>query len=175
MIHATVLDTPIGPLALLAHEGNLVVSGFTADPREMHVRLPPALRSYELVEDSGEMGDIAQAHEAYFDGDLAALDTVPVRLHGSRRLERLWALLREVPPGQVLTYAELADRAGIERGARVAGAACARNLIAPAVPCHRVIPSTGGKGLKRLRGYYYGLERKDWLLRHEGVAITNDL
>lgn len=69
-----------------------------------------------------------------------------------------------------MTYAELAERAGLPRtAARAAGSACAQNLIAPFVPCHRVLPSTGGFG-----GYYYGVAVKEWLLTHEarGAAVS---
>lgn len=160
MIRTTVIETPVGPLALLEHDGALVASGFTADPTEMHDRLPTALRSYELVQ--GDLGDLAKAHEAYFAGDLDALDELPVHQVGGWRLERLWAEMRKIRAGETISYAGLAERAEIVRGARVAGAACARNLIAPAVPCHRILATGGG-----LNGYYYGLDRKDWLLRHE--------
>jgi methylated-DNA-[protein]-cysteine S-methyltransferase len=62
-----------------------------------------------------------------------------------------------------VSYAELAVRAGLPRtAARAAGSACAQNLIAPFVPCHRVLPTTGGFG-----GYYYGVPVKEWLLAHE--------
>ncbi|MBA9008019.1 MULTISPECIES: methylated-DNA--[protein]-cysteine S-methyltransferase [Thermomonospora] len=167
MINATVLDTPIGPLALLEHDGALVGGGFTADPRELHVRLHPALRAHDLTE-VDDLGDITKAHIAYFDGDLTALDTIAVHQPGTPRRERLLAALRQVRPGETVTYAELAARAGLERtAARAAGQACAQNLVAPVVPCHRVLPAAGGTGLKRYGGYYYGAERKQWLLAHE--------
>jgi methylated-DNA-[protein]-cysteine S-methyltransferase len=74
--------------------------------------------------------------------------------------------MRAVRPGTTISYTDLATRVGLPRtAARAAGAACAANLIAPAVPCHRVLRSDGSLG-----GYYYGLARKRWLLRHEGVA-----
>jgi len=83
---------------------------------------------------------------------------------GSR--ERLWAQMRAVRPGTTISYTDLAVRAGLPRtAARAAGAACAANLIAPVVPCHRVLRSDGSLG-----GYYYGLACKRWLLRHEGAA-----
>ena len=89
--------------------------------------------------------------------------------------QRLWAALRAVPPGRTLSYAQLAAEAGNPRAPRAAGAACAYNLIAPVVPCHRALRSDGSLG-----GYYYGLDRKTWLLRHEGARpglarhITSD-
>jgi methylated-DNA-[protein]-cysteine S-methyltransferase len=162
MINTTVLDTPIGPLALLVHEGTLVAAGFTPDPAELRARLPKPLREQELI--TADLGEIAKAHEAYFDGDLSALENIPVAQYGTSRLEQLWATLREVAPGETVTYGELADRAGMERAARAAGQACAKNLVAPAVPCHRVLRAGGDTG-----DYAYGADRKAWLLRHEAL------
>jgi methylated-DNA-[protein]-cysteine S-methyltransferase len=177
MIRSTVLETPIGPLALLALDGEdvpqragvaagdvLVAAGFTADPTEMHARLHPSLRSYGL-ERVDDLAEIGKAHEAYFAGDLTALDALTVYQPGSWRREALWAALREVPAGRTVTYGELAAQAGLERtAARAAGQACAQNLVAPVVPCHRVLPAAGPN---RFGGYYYGVDRKEWLLRHE--------
>ncbi|REE98319.1 methylated-DNA--[protein]-cysteine S-methyltransferase [Thermomonospora umbrina] len=166
MINAMVLDTPIGPLSLLEHDGALVAAGFTPDPREMHARLHPSLRSYDLTA-VDDLGDLGKAHSAYFDGDVAALDAVPVRQPGTPTRERLWAVLREVRASETITYGELAARAGLPPGAaRAAGQACAQNLVAPVVPCHRVLPAGGG-----LQGYYYGLERKRWLIDHEAAGL----
>jgi methylated-DNA-[protein]-cysteine S-methyltransferase len=179
MIRTTVLETPIGPLALLAVDGDslphredgfagqgtLVAAGFTADPGELHARLHPSLRSYEL-ERVDDLGEISKAHKAYFTGDLAALDSLTVYQPGSWRREALWTALRQVPAGHTLTYGQLAARAGLERAARAAGQACAQNLIAPVVPCHRVLPASGPK---KFGGYYYGTDRKEWLLRHEAA------
>lgn len=164
MISAQVLPTPAGPLALLAHGETLVAAGFTADPQEMFRRLSPQLRALPLVE-VDDLGKPAQAVRDYLDGNLTALDAVAAEQPGSERRQRLLAALRQVPPGTTVTYAELAERAGMPRSAaRAAGGACARNLVAPFVPCHRVLPSTGGLG-----GYYYGTAVKEWLLRHEGA------
>ena len=167
MIHSTVLPSPIGPLSLLALDDTLIASGFTADPGELYARLHPSLRVHDLAP-VPDLGDFGKAHLAYFDGDLTALDGLSLHHPGSPKRERLWTELRQVAAGQTVTYADLAARAGLERGARVAGQACARNLIAPAIPCHRVVASTGS-GTRRLNAYYYGLDRKQWLLRHEAA------
>ncbi|GAA2391923.1 methylated-DNA--[protein]-cysteine S-methyltransferase [Nonomuraea africana] len=162
MIDAQILPTPIGPLSLLAHEGVIVAAGFTPDPAQMFARLTPQLQALglDVVED---LGAPAEAVRAYLAGDLDALDDVPVEQPGSPTRKRLHQALREVKAGTTVSYAELAERAGMPRtAARAAGAACAQNLIAPFVPCHRVLPSTGGFG-----GYYYGVPVKEWLLGHE--------
>ncbi|WP_248961860.1 methylated-DNA--[protein]-cysteine S-methyltransferase [Sphaerisporangium perillae] len=161
-IDAQVLPTPAGPLSLLVHDGVLVAAGFTADPGQMFARLPAPLRALPL-QTVGDLGKPAQAVRDYLDGDLFALDTVEVDQPGTPTRQRLLTALRAVPAGTTVRYAELAERAGLPRtAARAAGSACAQNLIAPFVPCHRVLPSTGGFG-----GYYYGTTVKEWLLRHE--------
>lgn len=168
MIRTALLDTPIGPLALLSLDDELVAAGFTADPGELHAGLHPSLRGHVLTP-AADLGDITKAHAAYFDGDLTALDELPLRHPAPPKRDRLWTVMRQVPAGQTVTYAELAARAGLVRGARAAGQACARNLIAPAIPCHRIVASSGA-GTRRLNGYYYGLDRKAWLLEHESHA-----
>jgi methylated-DNA-[protein]-cysteine S-methyltransferase len=75
--------------------------------------------------------------------------------------------MRDVEPGTTITYGELAARAGSPLAARAAGSACADNLIAPIVPCHRIVRSGTLSGAKALGGYYYGLPTKEWLLAHE--------
>jgi methylated-DNA-[protein]-cysteine S-methyltransferase len=162
MIAAQLVPTPAGPLSLLSREGVLVAAGFTADPKEMFARLTPALRA-EGLEVVDDLGAAAAAVRAYLAGDLDALDAVPVSQPGSPVRRRLHAALREVKAGTTVSYGELAERAGLPRtAARAAGSACAQNLIAPFVPCHRVLPSGGGYG-----GYYYGVPVKQWLLAHE--------
>lgn len=172
-ILAAVLDTPIGPLSLLAHSSQqhgdrLIAGGFTARPDEMHTRLHQSLRGFPLRQvTADELPWLAKPMAAYFAGELTAMDAIPVHQPGSPGRQRLWAELRAVPPGRTVTYTELAARAGSPHAPRAAGAACALNLIAPVVPCHRAVGTDG-----RLRGYYYGLDRKAWLLRHEGARET---
>jgi methylated-DNA-[protein]-cysteine S-methyltransferase len=162
---ATVVDTPVGPLSLLVLGGQLIAGGFTTQPVVMHTRLAPPLRALPLeTVDPGDLPWLAKPVAAYFGGDLRALDGIPVYQPGSPSRQRLWAALRAVPPGTTVSYTQLAAHAGNPRAPRAAGAACAYNLIAPVVPCHRALRSDGSLG-----GYYYGLDRKTWLLRHEGA------
>ncbi|MFG6192972.1 methylated-DNA--[protein]-cysteine S-methyltransferase [Nonomuraea sp. JJY05] len=166
MIAAQLIPTPVGPLSLLSREGVVVAAGFTADPTEMFVRLTPELQS-EGLEVVDDLGAASAAVRAYLAGDLDALDAVPVAQPGSATRKRLHAALREVKAGTTVSYAELAERAGMPRtAARAAGSACAQNLIAPFVPCHRVLPSGGGYG-----GYYYGVPVKEWLIAHESRTL----
>ena len=162
---ATVLDTPIGPLSLLVQGGRLIAGGFTADPAVMHARLAVPLRALPMeAADPAGLPWLATPLARYFAGDLRALDAIPVYQPGPASRQRLWAALRAVPPGRTVSYTQLAAQSGNPRAPRAAGAACAYNLIAPVVPCHRALRSDGALG-----GYYYGLDRKTWLLRHEGA------
>jgi methylated-DNA-[protein]-cysteine S-methyltransferase len=105
---------------------------------------------------------VRAAVEAYFGGDLTALDGVPVRTNGTAFQRAVWAALRAIPAGETRTYGQLATAIGSPRAVRAAGLANGRNPIALIVPCHRVIGANG-----TLTGYAGGLERKRWLLAHE--------
>ncbi|WP_433420273.1 methylated-DNA--[protein]-cysteine S-methyltransferase [Microtetraspora malaysiensis] len=154
-------------MSVLTRDGAVVAAGFCADPHDQFVRLPAALQELPLVE--GDLGDIAQAVRDYLDGELDALDRVPTTQPGTSTRQRLYTALRSVPAGTTVSYGTLAEMAGLPKtAARAAGSACAQNLIAPFVPCHRVLPTTGGFG-----GYYYGVPVKEWLLAHESRRPTS--
>lgn len=159
-IRTATLATPVGPLTVLACGETLVGCGFTAAAGDLRARLEPPLASLPMM--AADLPWAVKPLLGYFEGDLTAIDDLPVRQHGSAGRKLLWQALRAVPAGTTVSYNELAGRAGLLRGARAAGSACAANLIAPVVPCHRVVRATGHLG-----GYYYGLDRKEWLLRHE--------
>ena len=101
---------------------------------------------------------------AYFAGDLGALAEIPVEPAGTAFQQKVWAALREIPPGRTAAYHELARRVRSPEAARAVGAACGANPIWIVIPCHRVIAAGGGLG-----GYGGGLRRKRWLLEHEGA------
>jgi methylated-DNA-[protein]-cysteine S-methyltransferase len=157
---ATTVHTPLGPFTLLGDEDGVHAAGFHATVEELRVRLPLARRTTPV-----EAGDhpAAKAVTAYFDGDTAALDAVPVALSSNSPFQReAWAALRRIPAGETLTYTELAAEAGRPEAVRAAGSACGRNPVALIVPCHRVVRTDGGLG-----GYAWGLEVKRDLLAHE--------
>ena len=114
-----------------------------------------------------DKGTVAQAVLAYSEGDSTAFDQIDVEQPGSAYRQDVWAAMREVPAGETVSYAELAQMAGRPQAHRAAASACANNLVAFAVPCHRVIRSDGGLG-----GYlYYGTDTKRRLLAREGVRL----
>jgi len=108
---------------------------------------------------------LSEIMRRYSDGDIAALDEAPVTQAGPDFRMRAWQAMRMIPAGEVLSYGDLASRAGNPGAARAAGTACALNTVMLFVPCHRIVASNG------LGGYAYGLEFKRALLRHEGYTL----
>ena len=98
---------------------------------------------------------------------MASLDEVDVELHGTDFQQRVWHALRSVAAGTTSSYAELARKVGAPAAVRAVGAANGANPVAVVLPCHRIIGSNG-----TLTGYGGGLDRKRWLLNHEGVTRT---
>ncbi|UTW14315.1 bifunctional DNA-binding transcriptional regulator/O6-methylguanine-DNA methyltransferase Ada [Marinobacterium rhizophilum] len=87
---------------------------------------------------------------------------LPLDIRGTAFQQRVWLALQKVPPGQTLSYAQLAERIGSPSAVRAVAGACAANALAVAIPCHRVVRSDGG-----LSGYRWGIERKRALLENE--------
>jgi methylated-DNA-[protein]-cysteine S-methyltransferase len=106
---------------------------------------------------------------AYLGGDLQSIDAIEVATGGTTFQRELWAALRRVPPGETVSYGELAERIGRPRAVRAVGLANGANPIGVVVPCHRVIGAD-----RSLTGYGGGLPRKRWLLEHEGVRFERD-
>jgi AraC family transcriptional regulator of adaptative response/methylated-DNA-[protein]-cysteine methyltransferase len=89
--------------------------------------------------------------------------TFPLEIRGTVFQQKVWRALRAIPPGQTLTYCEVAAAIGHPLAARAVASACAANSLAVAVPCHRVVRSDGSLG-----GYRWGVARKEKLLAREG-------
>ncbi|MDG4822881.1 methylated-DNA--[protein]-cysteine S-methyltransferase [Asanoa sp. WMMD1127] len=156
------MTTPTGPLTIVATDAGVVrAAGFTADVDELLALVHPSLRGQPRPR--ADLGPISAAVTSYLDGDLTALDAVPVEQRsGGTFLGPAWEALRTVKPGEPVTYREFAELVGNPTAIRAAAQACARNAIVPFVPCHRVLRTDGTLG-----GYRYGLEVKKWLLGHE--------
>ncbi|MBI2801810.1 MAG: methylated-DNA--[protein]-cysteine S-methyltransferase [Gammaproteobacteria bacterium] len=103
----------------------------------------------------------------YFAGDLRALERLEVHLGGTSFQREVWSALRAVPVGHTLSYGAFATQLDRPRAVRAVGHANGANPISVVVPCHRLIGANGS-----LTGYAGGLARKQWLLRHEGVALA---
>ena len=160
------MASPIGDLALFAQpdaRGRQVLVAATFDA------LPPGNRYLERYFKGCELRDaplrgLCEAFEAYFDGEAARLDTVEASPRGTTFQEEVWRALREIPAGGIESYAALSERIGRPQAVRAVARANALNPVPLVVPCHRVIGKDGS-----LTGFGGGLDRKAWLLKHEGA------
>lgn len=160
-----VFPTPAGDLAVIA-EGQVVVATSFYGMDDALVRLADRVgRGSDPQVSPGPLAGIEAVLARYAQGDLHALDEVEVSQPGGPFQQRAWKAMREIRAGTVDSYAGLAARAGSPRAYRAAGTVCSANMVAPFVPCHRVVAS-GGIG-----DYGYGLALKEALLRHEGVDV----
>jgi methylated-DNA-[protein]-cysteine S-methyltransferase len=165
-ITAGTLATEFGTLTLALSERGLVRLALPSEPVS-HV-LDGVRERYgdDIREHGPELDAARQTVASYLDGSDTSLD-VPIDWSIARGFTRSsLQRLAEVPYGTTVSYGELAARAGNERAARAAGAACATNPVAIVIPCHRVLRSDGGLG-----GFGGGLELKEALLRLEGVRL----
>jgi methylated-DNA-[protein]-cysteine S-methyltransferase len=156
------IDTPDGPFTLIEdEEGRVLSSGWTDSAEAVLARLSVGNRPDALPGRSRN----ASAVDAYYAGDVRAIDAVPV-LHIGTPLQNIaWSELRRIEPGAPITYTELAARTGNARAVRAAASACARNAPALFVPCHRVVSTSGG-----LAGFAWGIPVKRALLAREAAA-----
>lgn len=157
----TRIESPLGPLVLIApHPGGPVsVLEFADRPERLARAL--ARRHPGLVPRPGPSPHEAALH-AYFAGDLATIDAIPLHEGGTAFQRRVWSALRGIPPGTTCSYAALAAAIGYPAASRAVGAANGANPVSVIVPCHRLVGSGGN-----LTGYGGGLARKRWLLDHE--------
>jgi methylated-DNA-[protein]-cysteine S-methyltransferase len=152
-------DTPVGPLCLWFTDQGLTAIDFAGEDSsptpENHT--PPA-HLQPLIE------AVKQQLMAYFQGIPTDFTDLLLDPLGTPFQRRVWEELRRIPQGQTISYKELAERVGKPKASRAVGQANGRNPIPLIIPCHRVIAADGTLG-----GYSSGLDRKRWLLRHEGA------
>jgi methylated-DNA-[protein]-cysteine S-methyltransferase len=164
--------TPIGVLLLLQDDDGRLRG---IDWREYEARMLRLLQLHHLHQGAGVVelrsgdgtGDAIACLRRYFAGELHALDGLPVATGGTPFQRCVWAALREIPVGTTISYGELARRIGKPSASRAVGHANGANPVGIVVPCHRVIGADGS-----LTGYGGGIERKRWLLAHEGVPAA---
>jgi methylated-DNA-[protein]-cysteine S-methyltransferase len=158
------VDTPIGGLLLVCDGDGVLRAADFDDCEERLYRLLGrrlGLSSFELL--PGMIPDPVKTEvAAYFAGDLAATGRITLKTDGTAFQDGVWNALREMAPGQPVTYAELANDLGRSGATRAVGHANAANPFCVVVPCHRLVGAGGA-----LTGYSGGLQRKRWLLAHE--------
>ncbi|MFD6492220.1 methylated-DNA--[protein]-cysteine S-methyltransferase [Streptomyces sp. NPDC060188] len=152
-----VIDSPYGPLTLVADDGvlcGLYMAGQRHRPRE---------ETFGERDDT-LFGDVTEQLDAYFAGELKEF-TVELRLTGTPFQRGVWDRLRKIPYGETRSYGELAEALGSLGASRAVGLANGRNPVGIIVPCHRVVGANGS-----LTGYGGGLDRKQRLLDFESGA-----
>jgi methylated-DNA-[protein]-cysteine S-methyltransferase len=160
------VPSPIGLVLLVCDGTSLVSLDFEGYESRLHALLAKRYDGYRLVETRDPLG-AARRVEAWFAGDLAALDAIPVETGGTEFQRAVWQGLRRIPAGTVMSYGALAASLGRPKASRAVGYANSLNPVAIVLPCHRVI----GSNLK-LTGYAGGLDRKRWLLEHERAFVA---
>jgi methylated-DNA-[protein]-cysteine S-methyltransferase len=177
----TEVDSPVGRLQIVTRSDKLCALEFVE--RARRVASGHAERVVQMADDDSTgssreskeldsrstIDNVVRRLHAYFAGDLRALDEIPVDPTGTAFQRKVWQALRNIPVGHTVSYSELAENIGSPKAIRAVGTANARNPIAIVLPCHRVIGANGS-----LTGYGGGLDRKRWLLQHEG-ATTPEL
>lgn len=160
------LPSPIGPLWVAVGEAGLLCVEFDGSRARGTAYLERTVRDVEWG-DAGGTESVRRALDAYFAGQLRALDSLDVDPRGTDFQRRVWLTLRTIPPGSPVSYGELASRVGRPTASRAVGAANGRNPIPLVLPCHRVIGADGS-----LTGFGGGMKRKAWLLEHEATQAA---
>jgi len=164
-LHLHRLPSPLGEILLVTDQTGRVRA---LDFHDYAPRMMRLLRRHygDLpLADGAAPGSVRAALAAYFGGDLASLAAIPWATGGTAFQRQVWTALTTIAPGTTTTYAALAARIGRPSAVRAVGAANGANPVAILLPCHRLIGATGA-----LTGYAGGLQRKAWLLRHEGAV-----
>jgi methylated-DNA-[protein]-cysteine S-methyltransferase len=171
IIAEATMATPLGPIHLeFSATGlkNLIFAGKDDITRKDRKEPSPDMPSLPEETLQKWRNQLAQALEKYFAGGPVSFADLPLDLQGSPFHLQVWRELRKVPPGETVSYQELARRLGKPKAARAVGQACGANPIPLIVPCHRVIAANG-----KLGGFSAGLERKRWLLEHEKEVASD--
>ncbi len=163
------ITTPVGVLLIVSDDQQRLraIDWLDYEARMLQLlRVQYRKQQFEHCEGNGN-NHLVDSLQRYFAGELHAIDDLPTHTGGSAFQQRVWQELRTIPCGQIMSYGELAARIGRPTAARAIGMANGANPISIVVPCHRVIGANGA-----LTGYGGGIERKRWLLKHEGYPLS---
>jgi len=166
IFHLDRLQTPIGTALLVTDTGGVLRA---LDWEEYEPRMKELLRlqyGAVVLEEVRSPKDLRSALTAYFKGDLDSLKTIKWRVAGTPFQQKVWTALPKIPVGTTMSYGALAAKLNAPNAMRAVGHANGSNPISVVVPCHRLIGANGA-----LVKYGGGLERKRWLLEHEGVML----
>ena len=161
----TVTPSDLGQLLVAATERGLCFIQLGDDTAALEERLVEEFPAATLTRDDDALGTIVDAVLQRIAGEPAPVE-IPLDISGTAFQRRVWEALRHIPYGEVRTYGEIAEEIGSPRAVRAVGTACGSNPVGLVIPCHRVVPKSGGVG-----NYGFGPERKRVLLRREGASV----
>jgi methylated-DNA-[protein]-cysteine S-methyltransferase len=160
------LDTPIGTALMVTDQAGTLCALEWEDFAPRLVRLLRLYHGAVTLEEGAAPDAVRRPLEDYFAGDLRAPDAIACRTGGTPFQRAVWAALRTIPVGETVSYGALAARIGSPKAVRAVGTANGANPISIVVPCHRLIGIDGSP-----TGYGGGVQRKCWLLTHEGAGF----
>lgn len=160
-IRYTTFPSPLGCVLLAATERGLCCVKLGDEPAQLGRMLAVEFSEANLKEDRRSLAEFKGRVLAFLSGD-ATLSKLPLDLRGTVFQQRVWAALRQIPPGETRTYKEIAVSIGAPNAVRAVGSACGANPVALIIPCHRALRTDGGMG-----GYAWGVSRKEKLLKME--------
>ncbi|MBD2464730.1 methylated-DNA--[protein]-cysteine S-methyltransferase [Oscillatoria sp. FACHB-1407] len=160
------IATEIGSIFIVSDGESLCALDYVDYEDRMRTLLTTRYGSFHVKPTTDPMGASSQL-QAYFQGHYTALDAIAVNPGGTAFQRQVWSALRTIPAGTTVSYGALAAQLGKPTAYRAVGMANSLNPVSIIIPCHRVIGVNAA-----LTGYAGGLERKRWLLRHEGVDVA---
>lgn len=164
MFYSTEYPSPVGKLSLCC-DGEKLVGLWLAGQKYFGGTISGEMIPCAQLPIFGQVRDWL---DRYFAGQQPVPEELPLAPIGGEFRQKVWRILCGIPYGQVTTYGDIAkELAGSHRSAQAVGGAVGHNPISIIIPCHRVVGSKGS-----LTGYAGGMEKKTWLLRHEGVDLT---
>lgn len=165
-LYTSQLNSPIGELVVVGDTETIRALEFVDCSERMWKHLRRRYGNFTVLK-ARKPADYCARIEAYFSGELEAINELPADPAGTPFQQRVWTALRSIPAATTMSYRALAAELELPRSIRAVGRANALNPISVVVPCHRLIGADG-----TLRGYAGGLQRKRWLLQHEGVDFS---
>ncbi|MDB5842065.1 MAG: O6-methylguanine-DNA methyltransferase/Ada regulatory protein [Herminiimonas sp.] len=155
----------LGSILVAQSERGICAILMGADPDELARDLQDRFPRARLIGGDPGFEQVVATVVGFVEAPGIGLD-LPLDVRGTAFQQRVWQALREIPPGQTVSYTELANRIGSPAAVRAVAGACAANALAVAIPCHRVVRSDGS-----LSGYRWSVERKRALIETEARAL----
>ena len=170
MFYSSLYPSPVGEITLVCDEKGEALVGLWVEGQKYFLSslqsLPTAMDALPIF------CRVKDWLDRYFAGEKPVIAELKLAPMGGTFRQEVWAILRQIPYGQVMTYSEIGKRVAARRGlagmsSQAVGGAVGHNPLSIIIPCHRVVGSRGS-----LTGYAAGIEKKIWLLEHEGVDMS---